>query len=74
MVDYTTNIIEGLHRQFRAITKNKPSFLNDESLRKMLYLASKKISCKWTQRCRNWDVILRQLELIFAEEAEIEPA
>lgn len=71
---YTTNIIEGLHRQFRAITKNKPSFPNDESLRKMLYLASKKISCKWTQRCRNWDVILRQLELIFAEEAEIEPA
>lgn len=23
---YTTNIIEGLHRQFRAVTKNKPSF------------------------------------------------
>ena len=36
---YTTNIIEGLNRQFRQITKNKPSFTNDESLRKMLYLA-----------------------------------
>ena len=37
---YTTNIIEGLNRQFRKITKNKPSFTNDDSLRKMLYLAS----------------------------------
>ena len=54
---YTTNIIEGLHRQFRQITKNKPSFTNDESLRKMLYLASKKVSAKWTQRCRNRDMI-----------------
>ena len=50
---YTTNIIEGLNRQFRQITKNKPSFTNDESLRKMLYLASKNIVKRWTQRCRN---------------------
>src|SRR5699024_11519926 len=28
---YTTNIIEGLNRQFRQITKNKPSFTNDRS-------------------------------------------
>ena len=27
---YTTNIIEGLNRQFRQITKNKPSFTNDD--------------------------------------------
>ena len=40
---YTTNIIEGLNRQFRQITKNKPSFTNDDSLRKMLYLASQRI-------------------------------
>ena len=36
---YTMNIIEGLNLQFRQVTKNKPSFTNDESLRKMLYLA-----------------------------------
>jgi len=35
-----TNIIEGLNRQFRQITKNKPSFTNDDPLRRMLYLAS----------------------------------
>ena len=62
---YTTNIIEGLNRQFRQITKNKPSFTNDEALRKMLYLASKNIVKRWTQRCRNWDVVLNYLEVMF---------
>ena len=64
---YTTNIIEGLNQQFRQITKNKPSFTNDESLRKMLYLASKNIVKRWTQRCRNWDVVLNYLKVMFED-------
>ena len=64
---YTTNIIEGLNRQFRQITKNKPSFTNDESLRKMLYLASKNIVKRWTQRYRNWDVVLNYLKVMFED-------
>lgn len=64
---YTTNIIEGLNRQFRQITKNKPSFTNDDSLRKMLYLASQKVVERWTQRCRNWDMVLNQLSIIFED-------
>lgn len=64
---YTTNIIEGLNRQFRQITKNKPSFTNDESLLKMLYLASKNIVKRWTQRCRNWDVVLNYLKVMFED-------
>ena len=64
---YTTNIIEGLNRQFRQITKNKPSFTNDDSLRKMLYLASRKIVGHWTARCRNWDMVLSQLQLMFQD-------
>ena len=64
---YTTNIIEGLNRQFRQITKNKPSFTNDDSLRKMLYLASKKIVERWTCRYRNWDIVLNQLNILFSD-------
>jgi len=63
----TTNIIEGLNRQFRQVTKNKPSFTNDDSLRKLLYLASKNIVERWTQRCRNWDVVLNQLNIMFED-------
>ena len=65
---YTTNIIEGLNRQFRSFTKTKPSFTNDDSLRKMLYLASKKIVEHWTARCRNWDQVLNQLDIMFSEQ------
>jgi transposase-like protein len=64
---YTTNIIEGLNRQFRQITKYKPSFTNDDSLRRMLYLASRKIVEHWTARCRNWDMVLSQLQLMFQD-------
>ena len=64
---YTTNIIEGLNRQFRQITKNKPSFTNDDSLRRMLYLASQRIVKHWHARCQNWDLILSQLEIMFAD-------
>ena len=64
---YTTNIIEGLNRQFRQITKNKPSFTNDDSFRKMLYLASQKIVERWTQRCRNWDMVLSQHSIMFED-------
>lgn len=64
---YTTNIIEGLNRQFRQVTKNKPSFVNDDSLRKLLYLASRNIVERWTQRCRNWDVVLSQLNIMFQD-------
>jgi putative transposase len=61
---YTTNIIEGLHRQFRKVTKTKSIFPNDDSLRKMLYMASQNITKKWTMRYRNWDMILSQLEIL----------
>ncbi len=64
---YTTNIIEGLNRQFRKITKNKPSFTNDDSLRKILYLASKNIVSHWSVTCWNWDVVSNQLSIMFAD-------
>lgn len=63
-VIYTTNVIEGLNRQFRKITKNKTSFPTDDSLRKILYLAVDKISKKWTMRYRDWDKIIAQLKIM----------
>lgn len=34
---YTTNIIEGFHRQLRAVTKSKGAFQSDEALMKLLF-------------------------------------
>jgi len=56
-------IIEGLNRQFRKITKNKPSFTNDDFLRKILYLASKNIVEHGTAYCRNGNQVISQLEI-----------
>ncbi len=41
---YTTNIIEGLNRQYRKVTKSKSVFPSDQSLEKMLYLASENVT------------------------------
>ncbi|NLG90134.1 MAG: IS256 family transposase [Clostridiaceae bacterium] len=67
---YTTNIIEGLHRQFRKVTKTKTVFPSDTSLEKMLYLASMNVMKKWTLRFRNWDQVLSQLIIIFGDRVE----
>lgn len=64
---YTTNIIEGLNRQYRKVTKTKSVFPTDESLEKMLYLASMNAKKKWTQRYRNWDLVLNQLIILFED-------
>ena len=64
---YTTNIIEGLNRQYRKVTKTKSVFPSDASLEKMLYSASRNITQKWTQRYRNWDQVLSQLIILYDE-------
>lgn len=40
---YTTNTVEGYHRQIRKVTKNKGVFTNDQSLEKLVYLAYRNI-------------------------------
>ncbi len=38
-----------------------------DSLRRMLYLASQRITKHWRTRCQNWDLVLSQLQLMFAD-------
>lgn len=42
-------------------------FPSDQSLEKMLYLASENITKKWTQRYRGWDQVLNQLIVLYGE-------
>ena len=64
---YTTNTIEGFNRQLRKVTKAKPVFPTDDSLLKMLYLATMDITKKWTGRRQDWGLIHSQLEIFFAD-------
>jgi len=62
---YTTNAIESLNRSLRKVTKNRGSFPNDESALKLLYLALRNISKKWTLPIRKWKQALNQFAILF---------
>lgn len=62
---YTTNIIEGYHRQIRKATKTKSVFPDQRSAAKMLYLATDKLRSKWTKPIPHWYNILNQLAIRF---------
>jgi putative transposase len=64
---YTTNTVEGYHRQLRKVIKNKSSFPTSQSARKLLYLATMDICKKWTAPIRNWPLILNQLAIRFKD-------
>ncbi len=62
---YTTNTVEGYHRQLRKVLKNKSSFPTSQAVRKLLYLATMDITKKWTAPLHNWPLILNQLVIRF---------
>jgi len=64
---YTTNTLEGYHRQLRKVTKNKASFPTPEAVRKLLFLINRNIVRKWTAPIRHWPLIRNQLAIRFAE-------
>ena len=66
---YTTNPIENLNSVFRKYTKTKRVFPSDDSLLKILFLASQNIMNKWSKsRVSNWSNILNEFEIINSKE------
>lgn len=64
---YTTNIVEGYHRQLRKITKNKTTYPTDEALVKIIYLATMNIQKKWYHPIRQWNECISQVGIYFSE-------
>jgi len=62
---YTTNSVEGYHRQLRKVTKAKSIFPTPEAARKFLFLANRDILKKWTMPIQHWPLILNQLVIRF---------
>ena len=69
---YTTNPIEGYHRQIRKVTKNKGAFPNEISLLKLVYLATRRIEQKWTSPLANWSLTVQQLAIKFEGRLELD--
>jgi putative transposase len=62
---YTTNAIEGFHRQVRKFTKTKGAFTSEMALFKLIYCACQKIAEKWTAPLQNWALTISQLHVYF---------
>ena len=62
---YTTNAVEGYHRQIRKVTKTKGAFTSDMALQKLAYLATRNIEKKWTSPLQNWSLTVQQLAIKF---------
>lgn len=62
---YTTNPIEGYHRQIRKVTKTKGAFTSKDALLKLIYLATQRIQEKWTSPLHNWSITIQQLAIHF---------
>lgn len=71
-VIYTTNPIEGFHRQVRKYTKSKGAFTSESALVKLIYCAYQRINKKWNQPLHNWALTISQLDIYFEGRLNIE--
>ncbi len=62
---YTTNPIEGFHRQVRKFTKTKGAFTSESALFKLIYCACQRIKEKWNKPLSNWALTVSQLDIYF---------
>lgn len=69
-VIYTTNAIESLNYSLRKVTKTSGSFPNNDSVFKLLYLALRNISKKWTMPIRYWKKALNHFVIMFDDRIE----
>ncbi len=69
---YTTNAVEGFHRQVRKVTKSKGAFTSDMALLKLIYLTVQNISKKWTQPLHLWGLTVQQLAIQFGDRLKLE--
>ncbi len=66
-VIYTTNIVESLNATLRKAVRNRGHFSTEDSLMKVLYLAIRGVSKKWTMPIRDWKLALNRFSILFAD-------
>jgi putative transposase len=66
-VIYTTNIVESLNATLRKAVRNRGHFPTEDSLLKVLYLAIRGVSKKWTMPIREWKQALNRFAIMFPE-------
>ena len=67
---YTTNAIESLNSVIRKAIKKRKIFPSDDSAKKMVYLAIKDASKKWTMPIQNWRQAMSRFIIEFEDRLE----
>jgi putative transposase len=64
-VIYTTNVIESVNSSLRKVLKNRGSFPNEDAVIKLVYLALRNISGKWSLPIRDWASAMNRFAIMF---------
>ncbi|MDP0590157.1 MAG: transposase [Candidatus Endonucleobacter bathymodioli] len=64
---YTTNAIESLNSVIRKAIKKRKLFPHDDSAKKVVYLATREASKRWTMPIHNWRAALNHLMIVFED-------
>lgn len=73
-VIYTTNALESVHAQLRKIIKTRGHFPTDEAATKLLWLALRNITRRWTMPVRPWREAMSQFALLYQERFTVRTA
>ena len=64
---YTTNAIESINSVIRKFTRNRKIYPNEDSALKLIYMAIREASRRWTMPIRNWKQALNHFAILFEE-------
>jgi transposase-like protein len=62
---YTTNAIESVNSVIRKFTRNRKIYPNEESALKLIYMAIREASQRWTMPVRHWKEALNHFAILF---------
>jgi putative transposase len=66
-VIYTTNAIESVNSVIRKFTRNRKIYPNEESALKIVYMAIREASAKWTMPIFHWKQALNHFAILFED-------
>ena len=66
-VIYTTNALESVHARLRKIIKTRGHFPNDDAATKLIWLALRNLTRRWTMPVRPWHEAMTQFAILYPE-------
>ena len=66
-VTYTTNAIESLNSVIRKYTKNRKQYPSEQSALKLLFMAIREASKRWTRPIKHWKQALNHFAILFPD-------